>query len=282
MAAALLTAAVAIPHAQDAITVDLQTRALAPGELLVFTIAAAPTVEELRVSVLGRTVPVFAIAEGRYQALAGIDLEQKPGRFTATVSGTERGQPVRAARPFVIAAKTFPTRNLTVLPDYVNPPPDVMGRINRDSELLRETYAKSAATRQWAEPFVRPVTQAANSVFGSRSVYNGQPRSPHAGADFLSPAGTPIHAPNAGRVAVARDLYFTGNTVIIDHGLGVFSVLAHLSKIDVQEGDQITAGQTVGLVGATGRVTGPHLHWGVLVNGARVDPLSVLALLGRK
>jgi murein DD-endopeptidase MepM/ murein hydrolase activator NlpD len=124
------------------------------------------------------------------------------------------------------------------------------------------------------------VPQAANSRFGSRSIYNGQPRSPHGGADFLSPAGTPIKAPNAGHVAIARDLYYTGNTVVIDHGLGLFSVLAHLSAIDVHEGDTIVAGQIVGKVGATGRVTGAHLHWGIRLAGARVDPLSLLALAG--
>jgi murein DD-endopeptidase MepM/ murein hydrolase activator NlpD len=97
----------------------------------------------------------------------------------------------------------------------------------------------------------------------------------------MSPAGTPIKAPNAGRIVCARELYFTGNTVIVDHGLGVFSLMAHLSRIDVTEGDTVTAGDQLGLVGATGRVTGPHLHWAMAVSGARVDPLSVLALLGQ-
>jgi murein DD-endopeptidase MepM/ murein hydrolase activator NlpD len=124
------------------------------------------------------------------------------------------------------------------------------------------------------------VPQPANSRFGTRSIFNGKPRNAHGGADFLSPAGTPIHAPNAGRVVIARDLYFSGNTVVIDHGLGLFSMLAHLSAIDVREGQMVGADQILGRVGATGRVTGPHLHWAVRANGARVDPLSLLALLG--
>jgi murein DD-endopeptidase MepM/ murein hydrolase activator NlpD len=127
---------------------------------------------------------------------------------------------------------------------------------------------------------VRPVPQEANSSFGTRSIFNGTPRNAHGGADFMSPAGTPIHAPNAGRVVIARDLYFSGNTVVIDHGLGLFSTLAHLSAFDVHEGDRVSAGQIVGRVGATGRVTGPHLHWAVRVGSARVDPLSVLSVLG--
>jgi len=116
---------------------------------------------------------------------------------------------------------------------------------------------------------------------GVRRVFNGQPRQPHAGADLLSPAGTPILAPSDGRVVLARDLYFTGNTVVIDHGLGLFSLFAHLSTIGVHAGDTVPGGATIGLVGATGRVTGPHLHWAMRLNGARVDPLSVLALLPR-
>jgi murein DD-endopeptidase MepM/ murein hydrolase activator NlpD len=111
-------------------------------------------------------------------------------------------------------------------------------------------------------------------------VFNGEPRSPHSGADFLSGTGTPIKAPNSGRIVAARELYFSGNTVIIDHGLGLFSMLAHLSQLDVREGDLVSAGQIVGLVGATGRVTGPHLHWALRVSGARIDPVSALALLG--
>ena len=132
----------------------------------------------------------------------------------------------------------------------------------------------------WTAAFVRPVPQPANSAFGTRSIFNGKPRNAHGGADFLSPSGTPVHAPNAGRVAVARNLYFSGNTVVIDHGAGLFSMLAHFSAMDVAEGDRVEPGQVVGRVGATGRVTGPHLHWAVRADGARVDPLSLLALLG--
>jgi murein DD-endopeptidase MepM/ murein hydrolase activator NlpD len=106
------------------------------------------------------------------------------------------------------------------------------------------------------------------------------PRSPHSGADFVSPEGTPIRAPNAGTIVLARDLYFSGNTVVIDHGLGLFSLVAHLSAMEVKEGETVDAGAIVGRVGATGRVTGPHLHWAVRANGARVDPLSLLAVLG--
>jgi len=155
-----------------------------------------------------------------------------------------------------------------------------LARIRDEAAFIRDVSGHSAADRLWSSPFVRPVREAANSRFGTRSVFNGQARRPHGGADFLSGAGTPVHAPNAGRVVAARDLFFTGNTVIIDHGVGLFSMLAHLSSIDVREGDAVTSRQILGKVGATGRVTGPHLHWAVRANGARIDPLSVISLLG--
>jgi murein DD-endopeptidase MepM/ murein hydrolase activator NlpD len=179
-----------------------------------------------------------------------------------------------------ITAHSFPTRTLTVDDAYVNPPPEVTERITREAEELAKIYRESATDRLWTEPFVRPVSEDANSAFGSRSVFNGEARSPHSGADFRSPAGTPVHAPNRGRVVLAKELYFTGNTVIIDHGLGLFSLFAHFSAIDVAAGETVTTGQVVGNVGATGRVTGPHLHWGLRLDGARVDPLSLLASLG--
>jgi murein DD-endopeptidase MepM/ murein hydrolase activator NlpD len=123
------------------------------------------------------------------------------------------------------------------------------------------------------------VPDPANSRFGTRSIYNGRPRSQHGGADFLSPAGTPVQAPNAAQVVLARDLYFLGHTVVLDHGQGLFSILAHLSFIGVHEGESVEAGQTVGRTGATGRVTGPHLHWAMRVAGARIDPLALVELL---
>jgi murein DD-endopeptidase MepM/ murein hydrolase activator NlpD len=179
-----------------------------------------------------------------------------------------------------VAPKEFPTRRLRVSPDFVNPSAPQQAKIREDSAFLRTVYAAPEPTRLWSSSFVRPVPGEANGRFGSRSVFNGEPRSPHGGADLLSPAGTPVKSPNAGRIVCARDLFFTGNTVIVDHGMGVFSLLAHLLRIDVEEGDTVAVGQIVGMVGATGRVTGPHLHWATSVSGARVDPLSFLALLG--
>jgi murein DD-endopeptidase MepM/ murein hydrolase activator NlpD len=212
------------------------------------------------------------------EALLGIDLDAKPGSYDATISAD--GEQTR--EPLTVGRHVFPTRRLTVNPDLVHPPPDQQARVEREAQHLHEIWDHPAPQRLWTTPFVRPVPDQANSAFGTRSVYNGEPRAPHSGADFLSPAGRPVKAPNAGRVVLADPQYFSGNTVIIDHGLGLFSTLMHLEEIDVKVGDVVTPGQVIGKVGATGRVTGPHLHWSVRLDNARVDPLSLLYVLGER
>jgi len=259
-----------------AIEVSARSRSIQPGELVVLTMAPPAGSERVQVRAFDRDVPAFRITDRKWEALVGIDLDVRAGTYTVSVTAGS----ARAGYDLVVTPRTFRTRRLTVDEAFVTPPKAEQPRIEREAALLTDTWKTPAAERLWNGPFVRPVADPATSAFGTRSVFNGQSRNAHGGADFLSRAGTPIHAPNAGRIVVARPLYFSGNTVIIDHGLGLFSMLAHLSVIDVHEGDRISTGQVVGKVGATGRVTGPHLHWTVRAADARVDPLSLLALLG--
>lgn len=266
-----------------AIQITVQARSVQPGELVVLSISLPEPHKTVRVRAFDHDVPTFpaepsAGGSVSWQALIGIDLDRKPGPYRVSVdAGGLSNDTTIAVQP-----KRFPTRRLAVDEKFVNPPPSVEARIKEESALLARIYEHPAAERQWTTPFERPVAEAANSRFGTRSIFNGQPRNAHGGADFLSPAGTPIHAPNAGRVVIARDLYFSGGTVVIDHGHVLFSMLAHMSAIDVHEGDTVKAGDAVGKVGATGRVTGAHLHWAVRLNDARIDPLSVLQLLGQR
>jgi murein DD-endopeptidase MepM/ murein hydrolase activator NlpD len=264
--------------AADAIHVDLQARAVQPGEVVVMTIEAPADVESVHIAALGHVAVPFQLEPGRWRALLGIDLDVKPGTHPIAIdAGT-----YHTAKNLLVQPKTFGTRRLTVNPDFVTPPPSAAERIAREAELMAAAWRSSPPKPLWSGAFAKPVREAANSAFGTRSIFNGVPRNAHGGADFLSPAGTPVKAPNAGRVAIARDLYYSGNTVVLDHGAGLFSVLAHLSAIEVAEGEQVERGVLVGRVGATGRVTGAHLHWAVRLNDARVDPLSLLAVLGRQ
>ncbi|MCU1384758.1 MAG: hypothetical protein JWL71_3455 [Acidobacteria bacterium] len=274
--AATLVLVMSIGAAQPAISIAARSRSVQPGELVVLSIGAPAGAGSIHVRAFDHDVAAYRDGERTWRALVGIDLDAKPGTYRVTVDA----RAAQGGYDLVVEPRVFRTRRLTVNEAFVTPPPSEQARIDREAALLAGVYAAPAPERLWTAPFVRPVPHEANSAFGTRSVFNGKPRNAHGGADFLSPAGTPIHAPNAGRVVVARSLYFSGNTVIIDHGLGLFSMLAHLSAIDVHEGDVVAPGEVLGRVGATGRVTGPHLHWAVRAGTARIDPLSLLALLG--
>jgi murein DD-endopeptidase MepM/ murein hydrolase activator NlpD len=266
--------------AADAIQIATAARSIRQGEVVSFTATTLEPLDALQVRAFDRDVATFRLDSLTWQALLGIDLETKAGSYVVSFEGVSGGQAVTATTTIAIQSRVFATRTLTVNEAFVNPPAPLLARITDEAAGLERLWTQSASSRLWSDSFVRPVPGQANSAFGTRSIYNGERRQPHGGADFRSPAGTPVRAPNSGRVVLARDLYFTGNTVVIDHGLGVFSLLAHLSVVDVHEGDTVNRGDTVGAVGATGRVTGPHLHWGVRMNDARVDPLAILAILG--
>lgn len=281
-AVALVVAATSVAFAQApappaAMTLAAKARSLQPGELVVVTIATAKAQAAVHATAFGHALTPYRVDDRTWRVLVGIDLDVTPGTYRVAVNADGAPQTSTSLR---VLTKAFPTRHLTVDESFVNPPAEAQAQIAADAAALNAIWATPDPSRLWTT-FVRPVSEPANSAFGTRSVFNGQPRSPHGGADFPSPTGTPVHAPAAGTVVLARNLYYTGNTVVIDHGLGLFSMLCHFSEIDAHDGDHVTAGQVVGKVGATGRVTGPHLHWAVRLNGARVDPMSLLALLGR-
>jgi murein DD-endopeptidase MepM/ murein hydrolase activator NlpD len=275
------SAAVLSAQAPEKIGITAAARSIRPGELVALTIVTTKAAESLRARAFGSDLTPYRVDAGTWRVLVGIDLATSPGKYPVEIDTGSGPAEARATHVLVVKARVFPTRTINVAEAFVNPPPDVIARIEEEARELAQLWRSSAGPRLWDGAFVRPVPDPANSAFGARSIFNGQPRSPHGGADFQSPAGTPVKAPNAGRIALARDLYFTGNTVVIDHGLGLFSLFAHLSEVDVQTGAAVGTGDVVGRVGATGRVSGPHLHWTVRAGGARVDPLSLLAVLGK-
>jgi murein DD-endopeptidase MepM/ murein hydrolase activator NlpD len=260
---------------------------LQPGSVILLTIAGESPLPAVRARAFGRKLSLFPVDGRTWQVLVGIDLDAKPGSYPVEIEAPDSGTRDPGTRDpgtkttylLTVTPRRFPTRTLTVDPDLVNPPQHEMARIAREAERLRRLWDAPPGARIWDGPFIRPVPDAANSSFGTRSIYNGQSRSPHGGTDFLSGTGRAIKAPNAGRVVLAESLYFTGGTVVLDHGASVLSLFAHLSSIGVHEGDIVKTGDVIGEVGATGRVTGPHLHWAVRVDGARVDPLRLLSAL---
>jgi len=216
----------------------------------------------------------------RWLTVIGVDLDSAPGAH-ALVLERDFGAAGRRREPaqVQVTAKQFPTTELTVEPGYVDLSPANQERAAREARETAAIYATLTPERYWSEPFSVPIpgTTSGNN-FGHRRVFNGQSRDPHSGADLRATTGTPIYAANRGRVVLAKDLFYSGNAVFIDHGLGVYSVYLHLSEIRVVPGEMLEKGTLLGLAGATGRVTGPHLHWGVRVQNARVDPFSLPGL----
>ena len=149
-------------------------------------------------------------------------------------------------------------------------------RVNQESKRLKELFQTFGNERVWKGAFIRPVEGELSGAFGTRRIINGQPKSSHTGVDLRAEEGTPVLASNSGRVALVDDLFFSGKSVILDHGWSLYSMYFHLSEARVRVGDQIPKGAELGRVGSTGRSTGPHLHWGIILNGARVDPFSLL------
>jgi murein DD-endopeptidase MepM/ murein hydrolase activator NlpD len=279
--AATTVAAMLVPGATVRITPN--ARAIEPGEVVELVATFSEPIEGLRARAFSHDLLPFRIDAVTWRVLVGIDLDVAAGKHPVALRWSQASSASTQTATYTldVQPKTFRTRTLTVASAFVDPPASVQARIAAEAARVTAVWTTATPTPFWTSHFIQPVPHEANSAFGSRSIFNGQPRSPHSGADFASPEGTPIKAPNAGRVLIAGDLYYTGGTVAIDHGLGVISMLAHLSSIAVKEGQSVAAGDVVGEVGATGRVTGPHLHWSVRVGGARVDPLSLLAVLGR-
>jgi len=168
-------------------------------------------------------------------------------------------------------------QHLTVAPEYVNPPASVQAQIARDSQRNRAALDNIGTDRYWSLPLERPVPGIVTSSFAGRRVFNNTPLSPHTGTDLRGAEGRPILAASTGRVVIAEYQYYSGNVVYVDHGQGVLSVYAHMSEIKVKEGDWVEKGQLLGLVGSTGRVTGPHLHMGFYVQGVAVDVIPMFS-----
>jgi murein DD-endopeptidase MepM/ murein hydrolase activator NlpD len=205
--------------------------------------------------------------QDRWQAVVGIPLSAKPGEHRLTLKGHKA--PLR----FQVATKDYAEQHITIKDKRkVNPTALDMKRITRERGRINQALRHWRAQAGVQTRFVPPVSGPLSSPFGLRRFFNEQPRKPHSGIDIAAPAGTPIRAPAAGRIIETGEFFFNGNSVFIDHGQGLITMYCHMSRIDVKPGQEVAQGEAIGAVGQTGRVTGPHLHWGVSLNDARVDP----------
>lgn len=212
--------------------------------------------------------PVFVVGQ---TALVGIPIRQALGR--AQITFVYEGQD--QTHTFEIVDKRYTEQRITLQnKEMVSPNPKQLERIRAESKRQRAIYATVSAPMDLSTGFSMPLEGITTSLYGHRRFFNDQPRSPHSGLDIAAPTGTPIVAPAQARVALVDDLYYNGKSVFLDHGQGLITMYCHLSEQTVSTGELVQQDQVIGLVGATGRVTGPHLHWSVSLNGYRIDPLA--------
>jgi len=213
-------------------------------------------------------------SNGGYSAVVGLPLSTKPGRHYLKVTNR---QGATQNLGFTVAEKAYEEQHITITDKRkVNPEKQDMERITRESQQIKAALRHWSAREDVVVTFQKPVEGPTSSPFGLRRFFNEQARNPHSGLDIAAAEGTPIRAPAPGIVLDTGEFFFNGNTVLLDHGQGLVTMYCHMSRIDVTPGQEVASGETLGAVGMTGRVTGPHLHWGVSLNDARVDPLLLL------
>jgi murein DD-endopeptidase MepM/ murein hydrolase activator NlpD len=268
----------------EGVTLRLSSLEPRQGTLQVMEIASAIPLARVSATWDGNAIPFWRVTSPSqkgaetWRGLLGIDLAQKIGRFDLKISAEAAGAaPVACNASLTVRDGQFKTESLSVASQFVEPNPQQLAQAEADGKKIQAIYAKPTPEKLWTGAFRLPLGPGIHGRnFGVRRVLNGEASSPHTGVDFPAPTGTPVHAAQRGRVMLAEMLYFGGNAVIIDHGLGVYTFYGHLSKIDVKPGEMVDAGAVIGKVGATGRVTGPHLHWALNVNHARVNSVEIL------
>ena len=263
----------------------VSTATPAQGTLLIAEVRSAKALSDIAGKWTDRDISFWqatgtSVPKGTnvWRALVGVDLEQAAGDFKFTVSGKSAdGSAMSCETGIVVRVGKFPTERLKVAPNFVEPNPEQAAKAADDQKKLRAIYATVTPEKLWTGNFRIPLDGVkTGGNFGKRRVLNGKSNSPHSGVDLPSPTGTPVHAAQSGRVVLAEELYFAGNTVVIDHGFGVYTLYGHFSEIDAKPGDEVKVGDVIGKVGATGRVTGPHLHWGLEVDRARVNAMEIV------
>jgi len=258
----------------DVLAIELPETESVPGGVAVLELPASATPP--RATFNGK--PVMVVANGAvYTAVVGLPLATKPGTHTLSIKNTS-GKVV--TQEFTVTDKTYQSQHITIKNKrMVNPEKRDMERIGREQRQIKKALASWNEQSPETLRFLLPVEGPMSSPFGLRRFFNEQARKPHSGLDLAAPEGTPIKAPASGRIADTGDFFFNGNTVFIDHGQGLVTMYCHMSRIDVEPGQQVAGGEIIGAVGKTGRVTGAHLHWGVSLNDARVDPMLFLKQL---
>jgi murein DD-endopeptidase MepM/ murein hydrolase activator NlpD len=223
--------------------------------------------------------PVFLVpdkGQENWYGFLGVDLSADPGKALLDVELLPSGE--KQSVEITIEEKDWGVRVLTLPREMVELDQETLERVRRESRIMQEALATPPPAPRWSGPFTRPLEGEMVGPFGRRSIINEMPRSPHSGVDLRAATGTPVQSIHNGKVLLIGEHFFSGRSVVIDHGGAIQSMYFHLKEIKVRQDQEVTRGQVIGLVGATGRATGPHLHFGMRVNGARVEPMQVIVL----
>ncbi len=222
---------------------------------------------------------VFDPKSKTWYGIAGVSLETRPGSYPLALEGaTASGETISFQRRLMVSRARYPTIRLAVSKQFTEPSAAQLEEIARDKALKAEVFSRTTPEREWAGRFLPPVKAPISDVFGTRRIFNGEVQSTHQGLDYGVPRGKPVSALNRGTVLLARPLFFEGNCVVLDHGQGLLSLYLHLSEIRVKEGERVERGQEIGLSGASGRATGPHLHVAVRWQGVYLNPATLMKL----
>ncbi len=258
--------------------IRIPARSPAQGEAVLVEFLGMPGADNVAVAWKGRRYPLKAAGNGRFVGIVGVDLLDRPGnvRLDFLVSTGPSG--CRVDDWLEVRERQFPVQHLTLPRRMAEFDAPTVARIREEAARLEERLSAAAGPPLWELPLLPPVDDFRPAVFGARRIINGEPRSPHAGVDIGLPEWTPVWAIADGVVALAREQFLGGKSVVIDHGGGLFSIYYHLAEFPVVEGQRVSRGDRIGVVGATGRAAGPHLHFGIRAAGARVDPELLFAL----
>jgi murein DD-endopeptidase MepM/ murein hydrolase activator NlpD len=266
--------------AQDSLRIESLPKVIKQGDVCLIKVSGPDSLVSMDGEFRGERFPL-ALGEqgGIYEGLIGIDMSTRPATYEVKVVARDGDGQVYSGRlSLKVEEVLFGTEELSLPSHLVDLKAKDLERVKKEARQLETLFQGFREERLWRGPFIRPVEGELSGIFGLNRIINGKQRSPHTGVDLKAEEGTRVLASNSGIVVLVDELFFNGKSVILDHGWGLYSMYFHLSEVQVKKGDRVDTGAILGLVGSTGRSTGAHLHWGIKLKGARVDPFSLLRL----
>jgi murein DD-endopeptidase MepM/ murein hydrolase activator NlpD len=269
--------------AENTLQVEVLPKVVKQGGVCFIRSSGSASLKSVEGEFRGDKIPMAPELRSKtYDGLLGVDMDVPPGRYPIRIRAIGDSERICEGSGLLEVKKVdFKTQKLRLPAAMVDLDPKNLARVNQETKRLDELFAEARGERLWKGAFLRPVPGEISTTFGLRRIVNRQTKNPHSGVDLRAGEGAPVLASNSGIAILVDELFFSGKSVVIDHGWGMYSMYFHLSEFLVREGDSVEKGVILGRVGSTGRSTGPHLHWGIKIRGARVDPFSLVKLTER-